>query len=317
MDVIARLTSTDSDESNDFDTVLTPTAGPFGQVAEIDPLMGCATTLFPLIGRVANLVRKVRRSESNNAAIISKALELKEQIETWQVETLFETPEDATSEIRHSIQTAEAYRWATLLYLHQAVPEIPSITSAEIAHKVMNYLATVPLSSRAIIVHIYPLLAAGCEACTPDDREWVDERWQAMSARMWIGNIDRCREVVREVWDRRDRYEASKVSLQTPQTFMSSSASQSEETSPIEGSLKRKWSAGQRDMGDIYSWNGFGSNNFDARKRRLPDSAFGGPLFLRKKSAETYADETMDYAQTVRGKVHWVGVMKDWNWESE
>lgn len=38
-------------------------------------------------------------------------------------------------------QTAEAYRYATLLYLHQAVPEIPSMYCAQLADKVFKCLA--------------------------------------------------------------------------------------------------------------------------------------------------------------------------------
>ena len=198
MDVIARLTSIDDDDSNCFDTVITP-CGPFALNHEVDPLLGCASTLFPLIGRVANLIRKVRRSRSNSVTMISQANDLKAKVENWEPPTFFEAPEDPTSEIQHSLQTAESYRWATLLYLHQAVPEIPSKSAAELAKKVLVYLATVPLNSRAIIIQIYPLLAAGCEAVGVEDRTWVKDRWAVMMRRMWIGNVDRCWEVERGV----------------------------------------------------------------------------------------------------------------------
>ncbi|PBP17080.1 C6 finger domain-containing protein [Diplocarpon rosae] len=211
MDVIARLTSVDEEDSNDFDTMLAPLDNDVTS-NEIDPLMGCASALFPLIGRVANLCRKVRKVKSNSIAIISQAMELKEAIVQWSPPPLLaiERPEDPTSEIQHALQTAEAYRYATLLHLHQAVPEIPSWTSAQLAKKVLVYLATVPLSSRLVIVQIYPLLAAGCEAYENEDRQWVEERWQSMASRMWIGNIDRCWEVMQEVWARRDAAEAVK-----------------------------------------------------------------------------------------------------------
>jgi len=101
MDVIARLTSVDSDESNDFDnTFLFSSDAPqmimgehglpgfgidFGMPidARVDPLMGCAGTLFPLVGRVANLVRKVCRSMKTSPALISQANDLKIALETW------------------------------------------------------------------------------------------------------------------------------------------------------------------------------------------------------------------------------------------
>ena len=310
MDVIARLTSVDDDDSNDFDAALTVARGQFSVSNEIDPLMGCASTMFPLIGRVANLVRKVLKCSSNSVSIVSQANELKEAIENWNPPRVFEAPEDPTCEIKHSLQTAEAYRWATLLYLHQAVPEIPSMTATELAKKVLLYLATVPLSSRAIIVHIYPLLAAGCEAEGQEERAWVEDRWAAMVRRMLIGNLDRCWEVIKEVWDRRDKDEAMKSKERDRRAAMRLSTSF---PAPNE-CLKRKL---EDDEGEIAyaDW----SNTSCRGKRQAtndmmcPAPSDAEPPRLRKRSADMLED--IDFAKTVRGNLHWVGVMKDWKWE--
>ncbi|KAK8193467.1 fungal-specific transcription factor domain-containing protein, partial [Phyllosticta capitalensis] len=278
MDVTARLTSMDDDESNDFDAIASLFAGPFEFEAQLDPLMGCASTLFPIIGHVANLVRRVRRSESNSPSIISQAMELKTQLEDWVPQAYFEVPEDPTSHIQHSLQTAEAYRWATLLYLHQAVPEIPSLSSAELAKKVLIYLATVPLTSRAVIVHIYPLTAAGSEA-TGEDRQWVQDRWESMSTRMVIGIVDRCLDICKEVWARRDAYEARVRPRMTVAT----------KSSNIKGSISPR-----NDMLDEpLRWN----ENFP------------------RASATDAGSGLEDREYTVRGRLHWLGVMKDWGWE--
>ncbi|KAI9817436.1 MAG: hypothetical protein M1827_001046 [Pycnora praestabilis] len=310
MDVIARLTSIDDDESNDFDAALGPPCGPLLPNIQIDPLMGCAGSLFPLIGRVANLVRRVRKSESNTVAMISKAMELKSMIENWEPSSFFEPPEDPTSEIQHSLQTAEAYRWATLLYLHQAVPEIPSLSTASLAKKVLVFLATVPLSSRTIIVQIYPLLAAGCEAAGHEDRQWVQDRWAAMSQRMLIGNIDRCWEVMREVWDRRDNYEAE---IRGRHPRLNKARTVPEDISSENG-LKRKVG----DELDLFDW----SNEYGNAKRRATcDAGIGlhrnSELNQRRKRSMDNFTENMEFELTVRGGMHWVGVMKDWGWEGK
>ena len=314
MDVIARLTSIDDDETNDFDAVLwSPLSFLASNDNELDPLMGCSTTLFPLIGRVANLVRRVRKSECNSVAIISQAMELKSAIEEWGPPNFFEPPEDPTSEITHSLQTAEAYRWATLLYLHQAVPEIPSLSAAQLAKKVLVYLATVPPSSRAIIVQIYPLLAAGCEASSPEDRAWVEDRWAAMAQRMLIGNVDRCWEVIREVWDRRDADDAENA--QREQRRFASRA-MSGYASSMEG-MKRKFTGEEQDIVGSLEWSDSSSGD---RKRRATNGELGMPapiglLPTRKQSTDSAA--ISEYEKTVRGKLHWVGVMKDWRWEGK
>ena len=351
MDVIARLTSIEDDGFADFDTVLSPLPGTFEPINEVDPLMGCGATLFPLIGRVANLIQKVRSSSSNSAATVSQAIELKTLIEEWEAPAFayFDPPEDPTSDIQHSLQTAEAYRWATLLYLHQAVPEIPSESAAQLAKKVLVLLATVPLTSRALVIQIYPLLAASCEADNQEDRHWVQTRWEAMQQRLMIGNIDRCWEVIKEVWDRRDAFEAEKsMSTQRRSSFRST---------PISSAAKRKFTVldpldeelelQQQDLdyGNIdYSWadsRPFTPSSFSSKKRAkiesvvpppgvmstnvsmnvsqqahasIPCSSSFSPQ-LRRRSAEDC--ENMEFERTVRGRLHWCGVMRDWNWEGE
>ncbi|RDL40866.1 Zn2 DNA-binding protein [Venustampulla echinocandica] len=312
MDVIARLTSVDNDDSNGFDQATQLNLPAFPNTNEIDPLMGCASTLFPFIGRVANLCRKVRKVESNSIQIVSQAIELKESIEQWRPppSTTFERPEDPTSEIQHALQTAEAYRYATLLYLHQAVPEIPSLTSAQLAKKVLVYLATVPLSSRLVIVQIYPLLAAGCEVYDAEDRQWVEDRWRNMAARMWIGNIDRCWEVMQEVWARRDAAAAAYVEKEN--RHRSSGASN---IMRLEAS-KRMLEDDLELCGDSFSCSDMLdptmlSRNESERHKSTLNRNFSG-TWRRRLEPVT---EEMDIEVTVRGRMHWVGVMKDWKWE--
>ncbi|KAL2062038.1 hypothetical protein VTL71DRAFT_6304 [Oculimacula yallundae] len=314
MDVIARLTSIDDDESNDFEAVLEPLSTPFGnETVEIDPLMGCAASLFPLIGRVANLCRKVRKMSKNSIAIISQAMELKEAIVQWSPPPLptIERPEDPTSEIQHALQTAEAYRYATLLYLHQAVPEIPSWTSAQLADKVLVYLVTVPLNSRFVIVQIYPLLAAGCESLKTEDRAIVEERWASMASRMWIGNIDRCWEVTHEVWARRDAAEAARTAAEKGKMKPGMSMMVHSESS------KRKFEE-ERAMDDMFSFSDMlngGPSGKRHRHGRSLSGTFSPNSRLERKRVHDSVDEEMDPEVTVRGKMHWVGVMKDWEWE--
>ena len=322
MDVIARLTSVDEDDSIDFDHVLDPLYGnPSNSPPhnlEIDPLLGCAGTLFPLIGRAANLCRKVLKLPSNSIQIISQAIELKEAIVAWQPPpgNMFERPEDPTSEIQHALQTAEAYRYATLLYLHQAVPEIPSWTSAQLAKKVLVYLATVPLSSRLVIVQIYPLLAAGCEAQEREDRQWVEERWQNMANRMWIGNIDRCFEVMQEVWSRRDTAAAEKAQKENQRRPGQGAGMIHSESS------KRKFEE-ELAMEDLFSFSDMLNSNtmlggVGNKKQRNSLSGYSRPDQKKlERERQDPITEEMDPELTVRGRLHWVGVMKDWEWESK
>jgi hypothetical protein len=311
IDVIARLTSADDDESNAYDNIFEHLHASNEPDAQLDPLMGCAATLFPIIGRVANLVRKVRRTDGNSPTIISHAMELKKQLEGWLPPSYIEDPEDETTSPHDSIRTATAYQKATLLYLHQAVPEIPSLPSLAIAKEILCQLATVSPSSRSIIVHIYPLMAAGCEMVDEHDREWVRDRWALMSTRMKLGIIEKCLDVTKEVWLRRDAFASESPLVESDwDTFR-------------RPSLKRGFSS----MSDDLEFDGDFCWLEPSAKRRAVDGVFlSDGLRAVPMRSETSAGmrrssvvgaEHLDFEFTVKGRLHWLGVMKDWNWESK
>lgn len=312
MDVISRLTSADDDESNDVDTVHESIYAAGETETTLDPLMGCASTLFPIIGRVANLVRKVRRSPSNGPSIISQAVLLKAQLEEWTPPSYIEDPEDETTSPHDSIRTAVAYQYATLLYLHQGVPEIPSQPSSVLAKKVLCELATVKPRSRSVIVHIYPLMAAGCEVMEQEDRDWVIERWGFMSSRMKLGILERSLEVTKEVWSRRDANAAE---------CMNADNMRNDSFSP-DTPRKRDFESffDDSEAESDFSWLETG------QKRRtldtmipytVPLSSLGiGEPGRRRQSSSTNT-EMLPHEFTVKGRLHWLGVMKDWNWEGE
>lgn len=283
MDVIARLTSRDGCEGPEMDLSIFQLPGDV--VHEIDPLMGCAATLFPLINQVAGLVQRVRKSDSNSISLVSQAIELKRLVEQWEPPRWFEPPEDPTSEVQHSIQTAHAYRWATLLYLHQAVPEMPSEPTSELAKRVLILLATVPPSSRTTIIQMFPLIVAGCEAEQEEDRDWVLNRWMAIQSRLMLGGIDRCLEVVREVWTRRDAYK-------------------------VEQERKHKRSRSNTVYDSSETWG----KGWGREERAVPSTT---SRQAPRRGSAVSGLENIEHEKTVRGRLHWVNVMEKWGWEGK
>ena len=312
MDVLARLTSIDVDERIEIDVGLWSQIDPEGNGEEIDPLMGCASTLFPIIGRVANLVRRVRESAYNSLSTISTANKLKRDLEDWAPPKHLNRPEDPDCEITHSIQTAEAYRLATLLYLHQAVPEIPSRSCARLAYLALVQLAAVPVTSRTVIVHIYPLLAAGCEASSKEDRNWVKERWETMSQKMQIGNVDKCLHVVQEVWRRRDQARRQyKTLFESLDSDVELLPAISNFTMPDSFGTNQTWRPGsnyiKREDAQMFQHSPMVSESSELAPLDMHQS------HPRRDSVE--APESISPERTIRGQQHWVGVMKEWNWE--
>ncbi|KAK2746498.1 hypothetical protein FQN57_003124 [Myotisia sp. PD_48] len=307
--VIAQLTSLGDTE---FTGIQLP-ATCMPRIHEVDPLMGCAATLFPLLGRVANLVQKVRNTKSNSIAIISQAIELKMLLEQWTPPSYFEAPEDPSSDVQHSFQTAQAYRWATLLHLHQAVPEIPSESAADLAKQVLVLLATVPPSSRAIIVQIYPLLTASCEVESVEDRKWVLERWAAMQRRLMIGNIDRCLEVIREVWSRRDNYNLSMLNSHRIPYVVSVNRPGRRNSSIGSETTDEEMLGMEPDSHRVIIEDAELSPLIHAVDPNLMLSPYTS---VSRRGSSSLVDNP-DFEKTVRGRLHWIGVMSDWQWEDQ
>lgn len=239
----------------------------FNNEQMIDPLMGCATAMFPMLGRLADLIRRVRtqpKPSFNSLKVISEATELRREFENWTSPLNLDSIDDPASTLTDSIQIAEAYRWAALLLLAQTAPEVPSRRSFnEIARKVFTYLATIPVTSHTAIVQIFPLMTAGCEA-QGEDREWVRQRWAHISQRMLHGITDRLVKVTEETWSRRDEYETH-------------------------------YSAGPSD-----SYLSFNFPTSAAFKMGIDPVTRAGYI---------------EY--TVKGNLHWLEVMHEWEWEGE
>ncbi|KAF3399912.1 hypothetical protein F1880_008129 [Penicillium rolfsii] len=309
MDVITRLTSLDESGPQDLNPSIFQL--PTDAVHEIDPLMGCAATLFPLIGKVGRLVQRVRKTSTNSLSIVSQAMELKALVEQWEPPRWFEPPEDPTSEVQHSIQMAHAYRWATLLYLHQAVPELPSESAEELAKRVLILLATVPSSSRTTIIQMFPLLAAGAEVDSNDDRKWVLERWAVVQSRLMIGGVDRCLDVIREVWARRDKLKAEQREQRQQEMFASRRAGSfsSDGKSRLASSLRGSANTGRGFHERVHS-----VDHPDRSMRRQSTSSSTKSGQSRRGSALSSL-ENIEFERTVRSRLHWVNIMGEWGWE--
>ena len=257
--------------------------------------MGCAVTLFPLIGRLADLVRRVRmRSDRHNSpATISKALEIRTAIEQWIPPIEVNKSESLNPNVSDSIQTAEAYRWAALLTIRQSVPELPTSRSmTELGQKGLVFLATIPHMSRKTIVQVFPLLVAGCEALH-EDRDWVRERWNFMAKRMIAGLIDRCKEITEEVWRRRDAHTLEHPLRSDTESTIISPAS---------------FHAGPKDIS-------FQCKCCIETRNGSAEADFPSSIATNKNIDPLTMSGCTRY--TVKGDLHWLGVMREWDWESK
>lgn len=151
-------------------------------------------------------------------------------------------------------------------------------------------------------------MMAGCEVVSQEERQWVEDRWIALSQRMRIGPIDKCIEVTKEVWRRRDEHE--KQPLQRRALVATASLRTSGMLRPP-GSQRTGSSENSQDRVD-------GSFAWAQRRRRMTSDDIGqidSHEPLQRPRGESRGGLNPMY--TVKGKLHWVGVMFDWRWEGK
>ncbi|KIW79378.1 hypothetical protein Z517_05990 [Fonsecaea pedrosoi CBS 271.37] len=277
---------------------------------QLDPLLGCAITLFPLIARLTNIIKAVRRrtEKHNSPSIISRGAELWTAIEDWSPSFDPQQSENPPSHVSDIIQTAEAYRWTALLLLRHAVPELPWAHSMlELAEKVLIYLATTPVTSRTMVIQIFPLMAIGGETFDEEDRNWVCQRWDAMAKRMPISRLDKCLKVTKEVWRRKDTFEAQRGACPScgayrPRSTGTGSPMDTLTDTDLSVASSKKSEEGSRRC----RCNAVKLNN-------TPSSSFPDSLAFKKGIDNITRAGNLHY--TVRGELHWLKVMEDWKWQ--
>lgn len=309
MDVISRLTSFTIEDTLDVDLI--SACGLLGsdlEQSKIDPLLGCASELFPLIGKAADLVRSIWKQEKrpNSPVVVAQAAELLRSAENWAPQVDLSNSAEPTCVVSDAIQTAESYRWSMILMLRQAVSALPGFTSHEdLAQKILVYLATVPAGSGAVVVHMFPLLIAGCDIVDQENRNWVVERWEMMKSRMISGIVDRCLELTREAWRRKDGQEAMTtipLDVGSDETLMDTTQIEDvgENIDFFEGILQ----ATDDDLGipitqEYELTSDLSIENVDAQ---IP-------------SARKLMPKTSDASNTLRARLSWLAVMHDWKWQ--
>ena len=333
LDVLASLTSDSSDENDGCTNAnLSWCGGRLMPSNKIDSLLGCADTLFPLIAQVAGLVQRARRLDlqqnlpAAEAKIMADASHLVSVLESWELKNKpYEPIEDPSNDVTHCRQTAEAYRWATLLYLRQALPRsfLPAAPSThELAREVMSLIDSIPASSRSCILHIYPLLVAGCEAESPDERAWVAKRWEGMINRLRLGNVEKAWLVVKEVWLRRDAFLASATATAAAAAAAATATPIATATSPAllyDSRRGRRGYIGPKDNigGGVFFWDSPTPSPPLPLPLSLPfrEDAASCPPRMESLQSKHRKRGDYEYEVSIKGRLHWLGVMKEWNWE--
>ena len=189
-----------------------PGASPSGEEKfslrnEVDSLLGCAGELFPHIARMSQVCNRLNDKVITISEIpfIQDAIQVRDDLLEWKppgVSSLQESS-DIHCSLDDIITTAEVYRLTALLHLYRAFPPLGKDIQ-NLADQILNSLLLIPDDSGSLCIHIWPLMAAGCEHTEPYKRRLVLQRFEAVREKLKVANVDQVIELLGEVWKRRD-----------------------------------------------------------------------------------------------------------------
>ncbi|KAI0099282.1 fungal-specific transcription factor domain-containing protein [Nemania sp. FL0031] len=211
-----------------------PDAPPASPLTNVDTLLGMATTLWPIMHRLSNLlftkkelVSAQRMNQLSKVAVLRTELETTSQaieaaLTQWKPclppnitirdddvlvvkgERGDEIPEMAR--LQSILHNALAYRHSAFVYLYRTIygysPKhklVQQHSHAALHHCVETTAARGPMSAL-----LWPLFAAACEAISPEDRELAKKAFRAIEQRQGMTNIQEAWGVIQEVWKRLD-----------------------------------------------------------------------------------------------------------------
>ncbi|KAK7421567.1 hypothetical protein QQZ08_009912 [Neonectria magnoliae] len=205
-------------------------SSPFGSV---DTLLGMATSLWPIIHRLSNLLSvkdqldcAVTHGELSKVAVLRTefdvtASSIESALKEWTPglppdSVLTQDPEDLTTEqsaergrLQSILNNALAYRHSAFVYLYRTIysyprthPLVQRHTHVSLTHCVGTVSNAGPMGAL-----LWPLFVAACEATSLGDRDLAQQTFVAIDRRQGMTNIQRAWCIVQEVWKRADKAE--------------------------------------------------------------------------------------------------------------
>ncbi|GAB0142694.1 hypothetical protein EsHS_00003234 [Epichloe bromicola] len=244
-DVIAALSSGTAPLSNDpicknlEKSSLRRSQQPVSRVGGVDTLLGLATSLWPVIQKLAGLLTlktdleaSVAHGDVSGTSVMQAKFDaecaaVESLLAEWQpvmptecsihsdFEKLSSSAKGKMRGFQSILNNALAYRHSALVYLYRTIYNSPR------SHPVVQHHASVSLvHCKDTVLHegpmgalLWPLFVASCEAVDPMDRQSARDTFQGITRRQGMANIVRAWEVVQEVWNRADEVDASDAQM--------------------------------------------------------------------------------------------------------
>ncbi|KAI0384697.1 hypothetical protein F5Y04DRAFT_219499 [Hypomontagnella monticulosa] len=200
-------------------------------LSNVDTLLGMATTLWPIMHRLSNLLslkndieRASRENQASKSAVLRMEFESTSQaIETaltqWepclppnvaiQDGVLVGSSQDNISEqqlLQSILHNALAYRHSAFVYLYRTIYGYPArreVVQKHVHIALIHCVETVT-NRGPMGALLWPLFVAACEAISAGDRGLAQSAFAGIDQRQGMTNIGQAWKIVQEVWKKLD-----------------------------------------------------------------------------------------------------------------
>lgn len=205
-----------------------PTASP---LSNVDTLLGMATTLWPIMHRLSNLLslkKDIERAIQENQTSKSAVLRMEFETTSQAIETALtqwepclppniivqngvlrsingdEIPEQ--QRLQSILHNALAYRHSAFVYLYRTIYGYPARREVvqKHAHTALIHCVGTVSHRGPMGALLWPLFVAACEAISAEDRTLSQRAFVGINQRQGMTNIGQAWNIVQEVWKRLD-----------------------------------------------------------------------------------------------------------------
>ncbi|CEL10045.1 hypothetical protein ASPCAL13172 [Aspergillus calidoustus] len=166
----------------------------------VDDICGYSLDLLPILAEVGELARE-RYTRPDCPCLLQRGEALESRIAALHT-TIPISTNQTLSEKQPELHTAHsAFIHTALLHLRRRVYHLPKSDSrvrSDVTN-ILNAIRSIPSTSTANILLLWPIFSAGCETDETAERDLVDRRMGVMQD-MGMGNFTRARSVLNRFW---------------------------------------------------------------------------------------------------------------------